>query len=92
MGAKGIRKRKRARRLPKVRGRDTGLGPWELQHSPYTIEGEIEGFRNFARGATSALRGRRPGGAVSVLWWLGIVVLGILVVLALGTAGTLWLT
>ncbi len=34
-------------------------GGWELQHSPYTVEGRIEGARRFALAAKSQTGWRR---------------------------------
>ena len=47
MGRGGIRPRKRHRQQP---GTTRPVGDFEMQHSPYTIEGELEGFSRFGRG------------------------------------------
>ncbi|MGH9154820.1 MAG: hypothetical protein ACRD1K_02960 [Acidimicrobiales bacterium] len=44
---------RRKRRPPPAEGRATA-GGWGMRHSPYTVEGEIEGFGRLAGG-----RGRR---------------------------------
>ena len=46
MGSQGIQRRKSRRRRP--------ADGWELQNSPYTFEGEIEGLGRFGRGVSSA--------------------------------------
>jgi hypothetical protein len=49
---------------------------WDLEHGPYTFEGEIEGLSRFAQGVARAKRrGGRRARAVRVLSW--ILVLGI---------------
>lgn len=48
---------RRKRRSPPGAGQERG---WETRHSPYTIEGEIEGFSRLAAGSTG--RPRRQGG------------------------------
>jgi hypothetical protein len=48
MGSQGIQRRK-----PRPRpgsGDRTTPHDWELQHSPFTFEGQIEGLGRFARG------------------------------------------
>ena len=47
MGRGGIRPRKRRQQPP---GSTRPAGDLEMQHSPYTIEGELEGFARFGRG------------------------------------------
>ena len=47
MGRGGIRPRKRHRQRP---GSTRPAGDFEMQHSPYTVEGELEGFARFGRG------------------------------------------
>jgi hypothetical protein len=52
MGSQGIRRRK-----PRPRaGSGEGTTPqgWELQNSPFTFEGEIEGLGRFGRGVRHA--------------------------------------
>jgi hypothetical protein len=52
MGSQGIKRRK-FRRCPSAGAGDIG-GNWELQNSPFTFEGEIEGLSRFGRGLSSA--------------------------------------
>jgi hypothetical protein len=54
MGSQGIKRRKVRRRPPT--GGDAGDigGNWELQNSPFTFEGQIEGLSRFGRGLSSA--------------------------------------
>lgn len=48
MGSQGIRRRKpRPRPGP---GNRTDPHSWELEHSPFTFEGQIEGLGRFGRG------------------------------------------
>lgn len=52
MGSQGIKRRK-----PRPRpgsGEGTTLKDWELQNSPFTFEGQIEGLGRFARGVRHA--------------------------------------
>jgi hypothetical protein len=51
MGNSGIKRRKVRHRLPPVG--DAAQGGWEMQTSPYTFEGEIEGLSRFGRGVGS---------------------------------------
>jgi len=54
MGSQGIQRRK-VRRRPAVDGDAADLRKnWELQSSPFTFEGEIEGLSRFGRGVGSA--------------------------------------
>ena len=59
MGSQGIKRRK-VRRRPPAGGdtRDIGRN-WELENSPFTFEGEIEGLSRFGRGLSSASPGMR---------------------------------
>jgi len=52
MGSQGIKRRK-VRRRPPAGDRDIGRN-WELENSPFTFEGEIEGLSRFGRGLSSA--------------------------------------
>ena len=47
MGSQGIQRRK-VRRRPALRKN------WELQNSPFTFEGQIEGLSRFGRGLSAA--------------------------------------
>ena len=52
MGSEGIKRRK-----PRPRpgsGDGTTPGGWELQNSPFTFEGQIEGLGRFGRGVSHA--------------------------------------
>lgn len=54
MGSHGIKRRK-VRRRPPAGGDDAELrGNWELQNSPFTFEGQIEGLSRFGRGLRTA--------------------------------------
>ncbi len=54
MGSEGIKRRK-VRRRPPAEGDAAELRKnWELQNSPFTFEGEIEGLGRFGRGVGSA--------------------------------------
>jgi hypothetical protein len=55
MGSKGVKPRKRPRPGGPAGGNGAGAdGGWELEHSPYTFEGQIEGLSRFGRGVSSA--------------------------------------
>ncbi len=54
-----------------------GPGSWELRNSPYTVEGEIEGFGRLAGGA-------RGGGGSSSRAAIVVVIVAIVVSLGLG--------
>ena len=70
MGSKGIKPRKRSRKLPGA-GADGG---WELRNSPYTFEGQIEGLHRFGRGVGAASpRMRLVATAVAVAFILPFV-------------------
>jgi hypothetical protein len=74
VGAKGIRRRKPWRPLPKLHGDiDPSLAPWELQHSPYTIEGEIEGLRRFSWAATHRRSRHRRAAQLFVVFYMAVV-------------------
>lgn len=62
------RSRRRTPTKPARRTREVSGSPWELQHSPYTPEGNIEGARKFAEGAANARGWRRT--AVLVVAWM----------------------
>ncbi len=47
MGRGDIRPRKRRRQRP---GSTRPARDYEMEHSPYTVEGELEGFARFGRG------------------------------------------
>lgn len=64
MGRGSIRKCTPYRRLPEVPDAQEG---WELRHSPYTFEGEIEGLRRFGRGLAHGPE--RTGW----MMWLGVI-------------------
>ena len=69
MGSQGISRRK-SRPRP---GADPG-GNWELQNSPYTFEGQIEGLGRFGRGlATASPRARLMAKVVAALFILPFV-------------------
>jgi hypothetical protein len=71
MGSKGVRPRKRRARAPSgPRAAAPGEDGWELQHSPYTFEGQIEGLRRFGPGLPSASRSQRRAAVVVVLAFL----------------------
>lgn len=54
MGSEGIQRRK-VRRRPPADGDAAELRKnWELQNSPYTFEGQIEGLSRFGRGLSSS--------------------------------------
>jgi hypothetical protein len=48
VGRGGIRPRNRRRQAPEATGPARGL--FDPQNSPYTLEGELEGFARFGRG------------------------------------------
>ena len=52
MGSQGIKRHKP--RLRPGSGDRTTPHDWELQHSPFTFEGQIEGLGRFARGVRHA--------------------------------------
>ena len=52
MGPQGVKRRK-PRPRPPAAGDRTAHG-WELQNSPYTFEGQIEGLGRFGRGVRYA--------------------------------------
>jgi hypothetical protein len=53
MGSGGIQRRKRPR--PPASGAGSpDQGAWELEHAPYTFEGQLEGLGRFGRGMSSA--------------------------------------
>lgn len=54
MGSQGIKRRKRRARPRPGGAGEEARGNWELQHSPYTFEGQIEGLGRFGRGLASA--------------------------------------
>jgi hypothetical protein len=53
MGSQGITRRK-PRPRPPAAGDPAAAHGWELQNSPYTFEGEIEGLGRFGRGVRHA--------------------------------------
>jgi hypothetical protein len=53
MGSQGIKRRK-VRRRPAAGDAAELRGNWELQNSPFTFEGQIEGLSRFGRGLSSA--------------------------------------
>jgi hypothetical protein len=75
MGSQGIPRRKsRPRRGPGGPGGGTP-GDWELQNSPYTFEGQMEGFGRFGRGLSVASpRARLMAKIVAALFILPFVV------------------
>lgn len=58
MGSQGIKRRPRPRPRPGGGGEDPRRN-WELQNSPYTFEGQMEGLRRFGGGLSSASPGMR---------------------------------
>jgi hypothetical protein len=73
MGSHGIKRRKTRGRPPA--GNDGAPQGWELQNSPYTFEGEIEGLGRFGRGVSSAsLRMRLVAAIVAALFILPMVI------------------
>ena len=59
MGGQGITRRK-VRRRPPADADDAGIrGNWELETSPFTFEGQIEGLSRFGRGMGTAPPGMR---------------------------------
>jgi len=58
VGSRGIKRRKPARHLPKVRGRGSSDAGWAMTHSPYTPEGGIESASKFGRPGGSPRRRR----------------------------------
>lgn len=83
MGSSGMKRRKGRRHLPKVPGNVPTEG-WELRHSAYTIEGEIEGAGRFARGARHASPGRRIGARLFVGVWFAVFALALVVLAVTG--------
>ena len=75
MGSEGIKRRKRRRRLPAVDD-DAVRGNWELQHSPYTFEGQMEGLGRLGRGMGSASPRMRLMAKIVVAAFLLPLVLG----------------
>ena len=75
MGSHGI-----SRRKPRPRPRPGGLGAfpggnWELRNSPYTFEGQIEGFGRLGRGLSAASpRARLMAKLVAAMFILPFVV------------------
>jgi hypothetical protein len=54
MGGQEIKRRK-IRRRPPAGIDDAGIrGNWELENSPFTFEGQIEGLSRFGRGMAAA--------------------------------------
>jgi hypothetical protein len=53
MGSEGIKRRKVRRRPPAGDAAELRRN-WELQNSPFTFEGQIEGLSRFGRGLSSA--------------------------------------
>lgn len=54
MGSQGIKRRKPRPRPPAGGAGEELRANWELRHSPYTFEGQIEGLGRFGRGLASA--------------------------------------
>jgi len=54
MGSQGIKRRKVRRRPPAGSDAAELRENWELQNSPFTFEGQIEGLGRFGRGVSSA--------------------------------------
>ena len=71
MGWMGRRKGRRTRSDEGKHG-EHPLDSWELMHSPYTFEGELEGIARFARGLSRALPHKRRLGLVVFLVVIGI--------------------
>ena len=76
MGSQGITRRKRRHRP----GSGDGTNPhgWELQNSPYTFEGEIEGLGRFGRGVRYASPRMRLVATVVALVFILPFVIGLL--------------
>jgi hypothetical protein len=53
MGSKGIKRRKRPPKQPGGSAPGAG-GNWEMQNSPFTFEGQLEGLSRFGRGVRHA--------------------------------------
>ena len=72
MGSQGMRRKSRPR--PGGPGADA-RGDWELRNSPYTFEGQMEGFGRFGRGLSAASpRARLVAKVVAGLFILPFVV------------------
>jgi hypothetical protein len=65
-----------------------GLTGWELQNSPYSIEGELEGFARFATGARQTRNPLlRAGALVMVAAIVGPMIYGVLHLLWTAVSG-----
>jgi len=74
MGSHGIKRRKVRRRPPD----DGAVGrPWEMQNSPFTFEGQLEGLGRFARGVRHATPGVRVTAYIVVLIFVVPLVFGV---------------
>ncbi len=51
---------------------------WEQENSPYTVEGEIEGFQRFGTGVRYAGGWRRTAGIAMVAVFLAPIVIGVI--------------
>lgn len=72
MGSQGISRRKSR---PRPRPEADAPGNWELRNSPYTFEGQMEGFSRFGRGLSAASpRARLMAKVVAALFILPFVV------------------
>jgi hypothetical protein len=59
MGSRGSQRRKVRRRPPAGDDDAAPRSDWELQNSPFTFEGQIEGLSRFGRGLRTASPRRR---------------------------------
>jgi len=57
---------------------DEATAAWELQNSPYTIEGELEGFQRFGTGVRQSSGAKRMVGLLLVAAILVPMVFGVL--------------
>ncbi|MGH9008518.1 MAG: hypothetical protein ACRDYF_01575 [Acidimicrobiia bacterium] len=74
MGSQGVQRRKVRRRPPVGDGAEP-QGSWELQNSPFTFEGQIEGLGRFGRGlGTASPRMRLMAKVVAATFLLPFVV------------------
>jgi hypothetical protein len=67
MGSEGIKRRKPR---PRPGSGDTTPHGWELQNSPFTFEGQIEGLGRFGRGMRHASRRMRVMATVVALTFI----------------------
>ena len=74
MGSQGIKRKRRPRSQSGGAGADARAN-WELQNSPYTFEGQMEGLGRFGRGLSAASpRARLMAKVVAALFILPFVV------------------